>query len=117
MSIMSNLETNGQDNVDKNQALVDLIMKEAHLSNLPDADRKYVQANLSLQIDRRLGLIIMENLNDEGREEYTKLLEDGLVPNQEKLQVLLDKYVPDYQEKIKVGLDKFIKEAIASLSK
>ncbi len=114
---MLNSEINNQKSFEHNKELIDLIMKEAYLSNLPEDDKKYLQDTLSLQIDRRLGLIIIENLSEEGRTEYAKLLKNSPIPDPEELQLLLTKYLPDYAEKIKVGLDIFAKEAIASLSK
>ncbi|OIO05986.1 hypothetical protein AUJ26_01700 [Candidatus Falkowbacteria bacterium CG1_02_37_21] len=109
--------TSDLNNSDQSKEIADLIIEQAYLSNLPEADKNYVRENLALQITRRLGLIIMENLNEEGRLEYSQLLENSLIPDQEKLQELLDKYIPDYAEKVKVGLDEFIKEAVASLTK
>lgn len=99
------------------ESLAEEIIKQANLADLPEGDKKYLRENLLLQLNRRLGLIIMENLNDEGQREYGELLDDGLVPDPKKLQDLLVKYITDYQEKITAGLKEFAKQIIASLVK
>lgn len=98
------------------EALVDNLIKEVKLNDLPEADYNFLKESLIMQINRRLGSIIMENLNDEGLAEYNELLNDGLIPDADKLEKLLEKYIPDYEEKVKTGLDEFIKEAAQSLS-
>ncbi|MFA7087964.1 MAG: hypothetical protein WC146_01335 [Patescibacteria group bacterium] len=97
--------------------IVSEIITKAGLSDLPKADMDYLRENLSLQVSRRLGLIIIENLSEEGQGAYIKLIEGGLVPDVDKMQGLLEKYLPDYQDKIKAGLDIFIQEAVKSFSK
>jgi len=98
------------------EALVDNLIKEVKLNDLPEADYNFLKESLIMQINRRLGSIIMENLNDEGLAEYNELLNEGLIPDAGKLEKLLEKYIPDYEEKVKTGLDEFIKEAAQSLS-
>lgn len=114
---MTNQINNGQPPVDEMEAIADNIISQAYLSDLPEADKKYLKENLILQLNRRLGSIIMENLPAEAQKEYAALLADGPIPDSAKLQVLLDKYVPDYQVKVKAGLEEFIQKAIASLTK
>jgi len=98
------------------EKVVEEIIKTSGLDDLPLGDHNYLKEHLLLQLNRRLGLIITGNLNEEGLEKYSQLLTDGPVPDPVKLQVLLEKYIPDYQEKIKVGLDEFIKQILASLT-
>jgi hypothetical protein len=114
---MSNLTNGGQAPTDEMAAIADSIISQAYLSDLPAADQQYLKDTLVLQLSRRLGSVIMENLSEAGQAEYAALLADGPVPDPAKLQSLLDKFIPDYPAKIKTGLDEFIKQAVASLSK
>lgn len=117
MPIMSKVTAENLKNSDQSKEIANLIIEQAHLAHLPETDKDYIRENLALQINRRLGLIIMENLSDEGQLEYSRLLGSDLIPDPEKLQNLLNKYIPDYKEKVKVGLEEFVKEAVASLTK
>ena len=97
--------------------IVEEIIKTSGFNDLPLGDRNYFKEHLTLQLNRRLGLIIAENLKEDGLEEYNKLLSDGLIPDPSKLQNILEKNLPDYQEKIKLGLDEFVKQILVTLTK
>jgi len=112
---MANLKKTAPE-IDPMESLVEEIITQANLADLPEGDKKYLRESLLLQLNRRLGLIIAGNLNEEGLEEYGKLLEDGPLPDPKKMQDLLTKYIPGYQEKIKAGLDEFIGQIVASLT-
>ena len=102
---------------DEMEAIADNIISRAYLSGLPEADHRYLKETLVLQLSRRLGSLIIENLPEAARPEYEALLVDGPIPDPAKLQTLLDKYIPDYPAKVKAGLEEFIQKAIASLTK
>lgn len=103
--------------LDPMKKIVAEIISRAGLSGLPEADARYLEENLILQMNRRLGVILIENLPEEGRDEYGKLIADGPVPDPDKLRKIMEKYLPDYQTKIKSGLEAFAQEAVKSLSK
>ncbi len=114
---MTNPINGGQAPVDEMEVIADNIISQAYLSDLPEADKNYLKETLVLQLSRRLGLIIMENLPEAGQTEYAALLDDGPMPDSAKLQILLDKYIPDYPAKVKTGMEEFIQKAVASLTK
>jgi len=114
---MTTLTNNEAAAGDEMEAIADNIISRAYLSGLPEADHRYLKETLVLQLSRRLGSIIMENLPEAAQPEYEALLADGPIPEPAKLQALLDKYIPDYPAKVKAGLEEFIQKAIASLTK
>lgn len=115
--MINSTNNGGQAPTEEMEAIADGIINKAYLSDLPEADKKYLRETLILQLSRRLGSIIIENLSAAGIKEYEVLLIDGPVPDPAKLQVLLDKYIPDYPAKVKAGMEEFIQKAIVSLTK
>jgi hypothetical protein len=103
------------EDIDPLESLVDNLIKEVELDDLPEADRNFLKGNLMLQISRRLGGIIMENLDEKGLAAYVEKFGEAILPEGEKLQEFLEEYLPDYEEKIKTGLEEFLFEAARSL--
>jgi len=104
-----------QNNGSNLDSLINHIVSEAGLDVLPDADLAPIKESLGAQINRRLGLIIIDNLNEAGLEKYHQLFRDAPIPDPEKLEKFLTENIIDYQEKVKVGLGEFVQEAISKL--
>lgn len=102
---------------DNIQKLVDEIMKAGNLGGLPEAEEMAFRQSMEEQITRRLGLIIMQNLDEKGVEEYTKIMESEPIPSPETMKKFLEQHLPDYEEKIKQGMDIFLKEVLAAAIK
>ena len=98
------------------QKLIDQIMTMGKFAALPEAEEMAFRKNLEMQFNRRLGIIIMQNLPEAGIKEFESLQKDGQ-PDPLELQKILEKYIPDYEVKIKVGMEEFVKEVILTLSK
>jgi len=104
-------------NTDDLGQIADFIISQSQMDKLTPDDLKAVKDGIIMQLNRRLGLIIMDNLSKKALEEYTNLLGTSLIPDPKKLETFLVKNIPDYQEKIKIGLDEFVDQAIRSFSK
>ncbi|HPT08166.1 MAG TPA: DUF5663 domain-containing protein [bacterium] len=97
--------------------LVEGLIDRFNLRNLPEEDLNEFRVNLEQQISRRLGLVILENLSEEGLKEYEESLSDILIPDPEKISEITKKYIPDLDQKIKISMEEFIKEVEQSLTK
>lgn len=97
------------------QKIIDQIITKANLGGLPAEEEKAFRAKLEAQITRRLGLIIMKNLDEKGLKEYEKISKVG-EPKPAELEKLLKKYIPDYKEKLKSGMAEMIEEIILALA-
>ena len=105
---MSNLD---QKLVDQGEisVLIDGVIEKLSLKNLPEEELKDFRESLEMQITRRLGLIVLENLNEEGLKEYEKAVSsDVLAPDPVKLEEIIKKYIPDLDKKIQEGLTEFL---------
>jgi len=96
------------------QEVITQIIKQSNMEGMPEPAEKKFREEMELQITRRLGIIVMQNLNEEGLAEYEKMIEKGEAGDQEKFSVFIAKYIPNYEEKVKEGLGLFIKEVIAA---
>ncbi|MDD3284688.1 MAG: DUF5663 domain-containing protein [Patescibacteria group bacterium] len=106
-----------QQEQDSLQFIIQDIIKQANLENLPEQEKQAFASQLEMQFNRRIGLIIMDNLDDASIEEYSKIIKDNPFPNPDELQKFLEKHIPDYGEKLKVGIDNFVKEILLTLKK
>jgi len=92
------------------QQIADKIIEAANFKALPEEARAVFKENLEAQIIRRLGLIIMQHMDEQGLEAYEKLTQGNATPSSGEMQSFLEQYLPDYEEKVKVGMEEFIKE-------
>ena len=93
-------------------SLVEKIIDEAGLRNLPEEELDDFRANMETQISQKLGSIVIDNLGEEGMAEYEKLLEgsDGVDP--EKMDALTSKYIPDLDQKIESEMTDFFRQIL-----
>ncbi|MCU0679951.1 MAG: DUF5663 domain-containing protein [Planctomycetes bacterium] len=82
----------------------------AGLESLPEEEKNVFKANMAGQIARRIGLIILKNLSNEGLDAYEKLLKENPLPDPEVMEDFLKKYLPNSQEVIQEGLTQFFEE-------
>lgn len=103
---------NSKENLNEISQIVEKMVDELGFRNLPEEELEDFRSNMELQINKRLGIIILENLNDEGMDEYEKVMSEQPLPDPEKIQALTKKYIPDLEEKVKVGMEQFFKEIV-----
>ncbi len=106
-----------EDNPNYIQKIIDQIIVSANLGGLPEAEEKIFRENMEAQITRRLGIIIMQNLDGAGLKEYEQLFDGEKLPDPKELQAFLEKYLPDYEEKVKAGMDEFMGEVMQAIAK
>ncbi len=92
------------------QTIAAKIMAAVGSEHLSPEAKDLIRENLEAQILRRLGLIIMEHLDEEGLKAYEQLTAGGAMPNASEMQSFLEAYLPDYEEKVKSGMDEFMAE-------
>ncbi|MFA5048131.1 MAG: DUF5663 domain-containing protein [Patescibacteria group bacterium] len=96
---------------------VDQLLKDAKLENLPADYRDQYIVRLKEQIEKRLGIIIMQNLDEASLDEFTQLIQHEPKPNLAKIQSLFSSRIPDFDQKIKDGMVEFASQFIASAQK
>ena len=90
----------------------DIIFNHLQISALPEDAQAALREKIEEQVLRRLGLIILQHLDEEGITAYNRLMQDGAMPSSGEMKSFLEQYLPDYEEKIKDDMDKFIQEIV-----
>jgi hypothetical protein len=93
------------------------LLQAANLDSLPAEAKEDYLDQLKVQVDRRVGIIIMRELDEAGREELTAMMEKGAQPGSPALQDFLTSRIENFEEKIKAGLNEFAEEFVAAAQK
>ena len=81
------------------QKIIDQIILYSNLSGMDEYEEYLFRKNIEAQINQRLGIIILSNLNEEGLRKYEDLTKENEIADSKKIEELIIKYIPDYQEK------------------
>ncbi|MFA5020747.1 MAG: DUF5663 domain-containing protein [Patescibacteria group bacterium] len=90
---------------------VENLLSQAKLNLPADFKGQYVE-KLKEQINRRLGLVIMENLDDAGLEEFSRLMATEPKPDINTIQAAFQARIPDFEQKIKEALVEFAQDFV-----
>ena len=103
-------------NKEKNpiEAFADSLIQQANIT-LPEEELQLYKNKLMEQIQRRLGLVSVDALDDKGLADYEKLLGENIDPNGPKVQEFFSSRIKNYEEVIKKALDTFSAEFISAL--
>ena len=93
---------------------VDELVRQAEI-NLPPEEMNLYKDKLIEQIERRLGLVSLNYLDEKGLTEYEKIMDKN--PASEELQNFFSSHIENYQEKMAKTLEEFSREYFASLGR
>jgi len=96
------------------QFVSELIVK-AGLDKVPENFKKEYAEKISAEVERRIGLVAIKELNSEALDKFDKLMEADTTPD--KLADFFQKNIPDYESKISAALKDFADEFLASANK
>jgi hypothetical protein len=105
-------------NEEKNptEAFADSLIQQANIT-LPEEELEVYRNKLMQQIEKRLGLISLDALDDQGLEDYEKLLGENPDPSDPQVRDFFSSRIENYEEKIKKALDDFKTEFLSALNK
>ncbi len=84
--------------------LIEEIIDKLDLRDLPRKDLNEFRDNLEKEINRRIGTIVLENLNDEVLREYEEFMDKDPV----KAGAILKEHIPDLGDKIRKDLSDLV---------
>ena len=96
---------------------IDELIKQAQLDNLPADFQAQFRQSLAEQIDRRIGLIVMENLDEAGLAQFAQLMENESKPDLTKIEAMFADKIPDLSGKIQQGLIELAAEFVSAAQK
>lgn len=85
----------------------DLIMQQAGLTHLDPAFRLDYMEQLSQRVQQKVGLIILESLDDNGLESLASHMESHALDDTDAWKSWFNEYMPDIKERIEKGLTDF----------
>lgn len=92
--------------------LIDSIFNEAGITNLDEGSELMMKTQLEQQLNERIGLTIMNSLDDKALNAYLKLMEKPENADPKKIQAFLEEKLPNYQEVLTEAITNFKKEFI-----
>lgn len=91
------------------------LLRAADLDALPEDAKAEFVVRLRDEAQRRIGIIAMENLDEQGMTEFTAMIEQAPPPEPVAVQTFLIGKIPDFETKMQAGLlafaDEFVKGA------
>ncbi|MCD6233021.1 hypothetical protein J7J81_01395 [bacterium] len=91
---------------------VDKLVKKAGIV-LPEEELFFYKKRLSEQLQRRLGLISLDNLDKKGMADYVKMVEKK--PTEKQMENFFVKHIPNYREIITKALDEFAEDFLKAV--
>lgn len=90
--------------MDQDDKIIQKLMDELGLSNLPEDKKEELVAKMGEVILKRMFVATTDRLNPEDRESYGEMLDKGATP--EKIEEFLREKIPDYEQAMeKVAVD------------
>jgi len=96
------------------EAFAESLIQQANIT-LPEEELELYKNKLIEQVQRRLGLISVDALDEKGLADYEQLLGEELDSNDTKVQEFFSSRIENYEEVIKKALDVFSVEFMSAL--
>jgi hypothetical protein len=93
------------------------LMTEAGLTNLPKDYRAQYMLKLQDELNQRIGMIIMENLDEKDAKEFSKLIDQKPLPGATQMQKFFADKIPGLEQKIKDGMVLFAQQFLSAVKK
>lgn len=97
------------------QQFIKTVIKKAGMENLPKKFLDEYEGKLILEAQRRLGILMVKELNEEGVKAFDKLTRENPNPDQKVLLDFFNAYIPDFKQKTEKGLQNFGQEFVDEL--
>lgn len=88
------------------------LLKAANIAAMPEDYKKSYKERLAMEVERRIGIVVMNELDKKDLGEFEKLLEKDVSP--EEIQNFISSRVPNLVELVRKALDDFAAEFIAA---
>jgi len=103
-----------KDPKDPIEIFIETLLREANLDSLPEENKADYIERLKGEVERRIGIIAMQELDPKGKEEFRKMVEKEPKPSPGELQEFFKSRIENFDEKVKVGLEEFAREFITA---
>lgn len=90
------------------------LLKAADLEMLPEEERDDYIEDITREIERRVGLLLIEELSQDDFDAYTKLVTSKKPQNLQEVEIFLESKIKDWPQKFDAVLKKFADDFIAT---
>mgnify|MGYP001581054165 FL=1 len=97
------------------QQFIKDVIKKVGMQNLPKKFLDEYEDKLTIETQRRIGILMVKELDESGIKEFDKLIQKNLNPDQKILLNFFNSYIPDFKQKLEKGLEEFAQEFINEL--
>jgi len=99
------------------QQFIKDIIKKAEMENLPKKFLDEYEDKLIMELQRRIGVLMVKELDEQGIKEFDKLMQENPNPDQKILLNFFNVHIPDFKQKLEKGLQDFAQEFVDELKK
>lgn len=86
------------------------IMAQAGIADLPEDFKQDYMEKLSIEAQRRLGIMAMGEMDENGLKDFEKLMAENKQPQPEELMEFFKARIPDFESKVTAALKEFAEE-------
>ncbi|MEA2088369.1 MAG: hypothetical protein U9O55_00825 [Patescibacteria group bacterium] len=97
------------------EQFISQLMESAGLNNLNEEFKNSYKERLMAQIQERLGLILMNELDEQGLENYKNFIQINNKPSPTQIQKFFSEHINDFEGKCKKALEDFAIEFLQSI--
>jgi len=95
------------------QQFITEVIKKAAIDKMPEDFKKEYTEKLGAEAQRRLGIMAMGELNEQGVKDFEEFMANNKSPKPEKVLEFFGARIPDFTAKVTEALKKFAEEFIA----
>lgn len=95
------------------EKFVQEMIKKAGIDNMPEDFKKEYTDKLAVEVQQRLGIMALQELDENGLKEFETLMRDEKEPNPQQLLEFFQGKIPDFNGKLSQTLKKFAEEFIS----
>jgi hypothetical protein len=99
------------------QGFIERLIKEAGLDKMPENFLREFTARLTLEAQKRIGVMAVAELNADKVEELNRIIGDGKKDKAKEINDFLAGSIPDFDQKLKTWLREFAEEVIKKAGK
>lgn len=99
------------------EKFVQEMIKKAGIDNMPDDFKKEYTEKLGVEVQQRLGIMALQELDENGMKEFETLMKGEKEPEPQQLLDFFQKKIPDFNEKLSQTLKQFAEEFISGAEK
>lgn len=102
---------------DQVQKFISDLLKKAGIDNMPEDFKKQYAERLGVEVQRRLGIMALDELNEKGISDFEAFSAKHKSPQSKDLLEFFNTHIPDFKGKVEATMSQFGQEFLSSAQK